>query len=374
MAKKKSKTQKYKKKQKKKLQKGQVKSPKKVVKKNTQPKTEVKKSEQSKKIEPKVENRAENKEQPKKINKNQIVSKEKVNYNVVLAEENRKQIEKTNKIKIQEIIKEEKKLETKEQTKKENKFKKSIQNIKANIVSKKQTKIKENKKAVYVEKNIKKDLLKLETPKENIKKKNIIIRLFYEIKNNMHIIFNTIIIVTFIILLIGLIRINVLQKGTIIYICSIVLFLMLVAISYNRYLSGKVFTLLITAGMCVGIYYMQYTYDFIRNLNTNVYEYKTYYVVAFDTAVNRSIYTINNKKVGLLTENCVNIERKLNTKLDKVHYIEYDDMNKLFQDFYKSEFKAILVNENQYNYLKNNIEENSRKIKILYEFKANARK
>ena len=168
-------------------------------------------------------------------------------------------------------------------------------------------------------------------------------------------------------MLTGLIRIEVLKTGTIIYICSIVLFLMIVAISYNKYLSGKIFTLFITAGMSLGIYYMQYTYDFIRNLNTNVYEYKTYYVVAFDTTINRSIYTINNKKVGLLKENCINIERKLNTKLDKVNYIEYDNINTLFKDFYNSKFKAILVNENQYNYLKNNIEENSRDVKILYE-------
>ena len=175
-------------------------------------------------------------------------------------------------------------------------------------------------------------------------------------------------------MLIGLIRINVLGKGTIIYICCIVLFLMTVAISYNRYISGKVFTLILTAMMGFAIYQMQYTYDFIRNLNSNVYEYKTYYVVTFNNGRNKSIYNINNKKVGLLKDNSTNIERNLNIKLDNVIYVVYEDANLLYKEFYNQETRAIIVNDNQYKYLKNNIEENSRDIKILYTFKANGRK
>lgn len=204
--------------------------------------------------------------------------------------------------------------------------------------------------------------------------KNVFFRFLYEIKKNLHIIFSSAIIITFIIMLIGLFRINVLKVGTIIYIVGISLFLMLIAISYNKYISGKIFTIILISIMGFAIYQMQYTYDFIRNLNTNVYEYKTYYVVTFDNSRNRSIYNINNKKVGLLKDNCVNIERILNTKLDKVNYIEYDDINQLFDDFYSQKFRAILVNENQYKYLKNNINSNSRAVKILYEFKANAKK
>lgn len=125
--------------------------------------------------------------------------------------------------------------------------------------------------------------------------------------------------------------------------------------------------------MGLAIYKMQYTYDFIRNLNSSEYEYKTYYVITFDNGLNKSIYNINNKKVGLLKENCTNIERKLNTKLNKVTYLEYIDLNKLFTDFYSQQFRALIVNENQYKFLENNII-NSRKVKILYEFQANAKK
>lgn len=391
MAKKKSKTQKYKKSQKKKLQKLQAQNTKKekpVVK-------EQPKEKSIKKETPIV------KEQPKQksAKQKQLVSKENVKYNVVLNKEINKTTQKKSVAKstTKKTTTESKKVPI---TKNKVDSKKSVTKNNIDIIKTKLNKVKQNitdffqnlkkkfknnnkfkknntdkklKISHKLEKEIKKTIPKTKT-EQNLKKKNIIIRLFYEIKNNFHIFFNTLIIITFIILLIGLIRIDVLKTGTIVYICCIVLFLMLVAISYNRYLSGKIFTLIITAGMCLGIYYMQYTYDFIRNLNSNVYEYKTYYVVTFNTTINRSIYTINNKKVGLLKDNCINIERKLNTKLDKVNYIEYDDINELYDDFYSSKFKAILVNENQYNYLKNNIHENSRDVKILYEFKANAKK
>ena len=208
-----------------------------------------------------------------------------------------------------------------------------------------------------------------------IKEKNTskISRFLSFIKNNLHIFFNAVIISTYIIMIIGLIRIEMYETSTIIYIGCIVLFLMIVAISYNKYLSGKVFTTLIVIGMGLAIYKMQYTYDFIRNLNSSEYEYKTYYVITFDNGLNKSIYNINNKKVGLLKENCTNIERKLNTKLNKVTYLEYIDLNKLFSDFYSQQFRALIVNENQYKFLENNII-NSRKVKILYEFQANAKK
>lgn len=373
MAKKKSKTQKYKKNQKKKIQKELNVS----VKTNTQSPTK---------------NTKTNKEK-------QLVDKNKVNYNVVLnnkdkqptkkkSEPTKKQTntkktsQKTNINVKKQTTKEITKIpEKQEEPKKENKliiylknlknkFKKANKKEKEFVHNNKELKKKQTQKT---NKNIKKSIPKTKQ-EQDLKKKNIFIRLLYEIKNNVHIFFNTILIVTFIVTLIGLIRINVFQTGTIIYMCAIALFLMTVAISYNKYMSGKVFSIILTVAMGFVIYEMQYTYDFIRNLNSNVYEYKTYYVVTFNTSSNRSIYNINNKKVGLLDENCINIERKLNTKLDKVNYIEYDNVNDLFGAFFDQEFRAIIVNENQYKYLVNKIEEGSRDVKILYEFEVNAKK
>jgi len=332
------------------------------------------------------------------VKEKQLVPKDKVNYNVPLNEEFKKEKElktsspdannKNNKV--IKNIKDKKGTQIK--TSLPEKLSKSFLSLKNKLAKRKeQKKIQQNNKSNNKHNQINKtnkfpkkpkikspsqtiELPKLKQEEVPVKKpKNIFLRLLFDIKNNRHIIFNTLLIVTFIIMLIGLIRIHIFQKGTIIYISCIALFLMLVAISYNKYISGKIFTILLVTVMGTAIYYMQYTYDFIRNLNTSMYEYKTYYVVTFDNGLNKSIYNINNKKVGLLKTNCINVERKLDTKLNKVQYIEYDNLNKLFNDFYNQEFRAILVNENQYKYLENNIQ-NDRQVKILYEFEVNAKK
>ena len=302
----------------------------------------------------------------------QLVAKDQVKYNVVL--NNEKDIIKKD---IPKLKKEKKKINIYQKIQKEfNYLKKQLNKVKEYLNSK----IDNFKKRIKIKKKREKEpkivlpkLKKTEKNKKENLKQNKFIRFLICIKNNIHILFNSIIITTFIIMIIGLIRIKMYEASTIIYISCIVLFLMTVAISYNKYISGKIFTTIIVIGMILAIYKMQYTYDFIRNLNSSEYEYKTYYVVTFDNGLNRSIYNINNKKVGLFKENCTNIERKLNTKLNKVKYLEYEDLNKLFDDFYDQEFRALIVNENQYKFLENKIV-NNRQVKILYEFEANAKK
>ena len=203
---------------------------------------------------------------------------------------------------------------------------------------------------------------------------NKFIQLLYKLKINTHIIFNSLLIICFLLLLVGLIKSKTLGSGIIIYISILIIFLILVAISHNRYLSGKVFSLLLCLGMACAIGHLQYTYDFIRNLNSYKYEYKTYYLVTFNTNINKSIYNINNKKVGLLSNNSTNIERMLDSKLDKVEYIEYDDINSMFDNFYNREFRAVVVNDNEYKYLVNNEATGAKSVKVLYEFKVNALK
>ena len=310
--------------------------------------------------------------QKEETKEKQLVAKDQVKYNVVL--NNEKDIIKKD---IPKLKKEKKKINIYQKIQKEfNNLKKQLNKVKEYLNSK----IDNFKKRIKIKKKREKEpkivlpkLKKTEKNKKENLKQNKFIRFLICIKNNIHILFNSIIITTFIIMIIGLIRIKMYEASTIIYISCIVLFLMTVAISYNKYISGKIFTTIIVIGMILAIYKMQYTYDFIRNLNSSEYEYKTYYVVTFDNGLNRSIYNINNKKVGLFKENCTNIERKLNTKLNKVKYLEYEDLNKLFDDFYDQEFRALIVNENQYKFLENKIV-NNRQVKILYEFEANAKK
>lgn len=214
----------------------------------------------------------------------------------------------------------------------------------------------------------------IEEDKPKVYPKNKFLRALVIIHENLYILFDTIIILAFIILIIGMNRVQVIPSSTIKYIACIVGFLSLVAISLNKYLSGRIFTILITAGMVGGIYYLNYTYDFINNLNTKLYEYQEYYVVSLDNGRNKSIYNINNKKVGLLDDNSKNVKHVLNTKLDHVTYITYKNQDKLYEEFIESKTRAIIVKENQYKYIQNNNIKPDIRVKILYKFNVNTKK
>lgn len=254
-----------------------------------------------------------------------------------------------------------------------NKIKNKKKKNKVKVVKKKYKKVTQ-KQEIELPKLKSKKEIKKELPKLKVKNNNIFNNIINFIKNTKHIVFNSIIIVIFLILIIGLIRVKVYSKGTIIYVSSLLLFLILVAISHNKHISGNVFTILLCIGMSFAIYRLEYNYDFINNLNTMKYEYKTYYVVSFDNSLNRSIHNLNNKKIGILKDNEKNIERKLNTKLEKIKYIEYDNLTDMFNDFYSSDFRAVIVTENQYKYLVNMETTGKKQVKILYEFEVNAKK
>ena len=192
--------------------------------------------------------------------------------------------------------------------------------------------------------------------------------------NWISVIFSTLLLVMFVSFVFSLCVVKIATWQTNLFISCLIGFLVLVAVSYNRYTSGKVFSLILATGMFCSIYYFQYTYDFIHKLNTKDYEQRTYYVVALDTNLNRSIYNINGKKIGMLKDNNTNIRRVLNTTLDSVTYIYFDDAETLFESFYGQKVRAIIVGENYYKYLLNSENMSNKKIKILHEFKANAHK
>ena len=237
------------------------------------------------------------------------------------------------------------------------------------------------------EKNKKRKITKIQSP--NVKKrknesiieqkqkkypKNKFLKALVIMHENLYIPFDTLIILTFIILIVGMNRVQVIPTHTIRYIAYIVGFLSIVAISLNKYISGRIFTIIITAGMLGGIYYLNYTYDFINNLNTKLYEYQEYYVVSLENGRNKTINNINNKKVGLLKDNSRNVKHVLNTRLDRVTYIVYENQDKLYEEFINNYTRAIVVKENQYKYIKNNNIQSDIKVKILYKFNVNTKK
>lgn len=230
---------------------------------------------------------------------------------------------------------------------------------------------KERRRQEYIEKlvlnqNLEKEVQKIEKDYSNY---NVVIRTLVKLYRNLHVIFNAVIIASFLILGLAAFKVEVYETSTIIYFGSLLLFLVLVAIAQNKYLSGKVFTIMLVVGMAFVTSKIQYTYDFIGIINTNKYEYKTYYVVAIDNSQNRTIHNINNKKVGVLKEVSTKTSRVLNTKIKKVTYLEFENNNELFDAFYGQNFRAMIVTENQYKYLENN-PRNNKEIKILHEFKA----
>lgn len=230
---------------------------------------------------------------------------------------------------------------------------------------------KERRRQEYIErlvlnKNLEKEVQKIEKDYSNY---NVVIQTLVKIYRNLHIVFNAVIISSFIILGLAAFKVEVYETETIIYFGSLLLFLILVAIAQNKYFSGKVFTIILVAGMAFVTAKIQYTYDFIGIINSNNYDYRTYYVVAIDNSQNRTIHNINNKKVGVLKEVSVRTSRVLNTKIKKVTYLAYENNNELFDAFYGQNFRAMIVTKNQYKYLKNN-PRNNKEIKILYEFKA----
>ncbi len=202
--------------------------------------------------------------------------------------------------------------------------------------------------------------------------KEAITIIFKTLKNNIHIIFNSVLLFIYLIFLYGLIMTKIFSTTINIYIIAIALFFILLAISYNKYLSGKVFSIILSLIMIISILYMNNTYGYINRLNTSYYETKTYYIVTFDNNTNKSIYNINNKTIGLLKSDS-STKGIINNKIAGANYVIYDNENNLYSDFYTEKTRAIVLNENEYIYLLNNIEKNTHKIKVLDTFTTSAK-
>lgn len=120
---------------------------------------------------------------------------------------------------------------------------------------------KERRRQEYIEKlvlnqNLEKEVQKIE---KDYSKHNVVVRALVKTYRNLHVIFNAVIIATFLILGLAAFKVEVYETSTIIYFGSLLLFLILVAIFQNKYLSGKVFTILLVAGMIFVTSKIQYT-------------------------------------------------------------------------------------------------------------------
>lgn len=240
----------------------------------------------------------------------------------------------------------------------------------------KSTKEKNKKSVISVEKNKSlKNNNKAKKQNKLIKENKLKNKKINNSNDIVSLVFSCVLLLSFVILFIGILTVDVYSGKFILWGAILLGFLVLIALSYNKYTSGKIFTIMLVLGMGFCTYRLQYTYDFIHHLNVAKYEYKKYYLVGFDTPQNVSAYSVNGKKVGLLNYNNKNVQRKVDTKLDRVNYLLYDNEDQLFNALYDSDVRALLVTENQLKYLETDSKFHSDKnIKVLSEFKINAPK
>ena len=226
-----------------------------------------------------------------------------------------------------------------------------------------------------LQKKVKKSLNKYKEYEEVVEKtKKEFVEPEHSKKNNIiYWAFNIVLLLTFILLINGL-RVTGLSTKFIIYIAFLLFILIGVAILLNRYVSGKVFTCILVIGMAIAIIRINDTYDYIHSLDKINYETKTYYVVTLDSVRNTKIYNLNNKKIALLKGNEVNEEKILNIKLDGVRYELYEDFDVMINGLFSSNYRAVILSKEEYNRMENTQFDNRKKTKILYTFEAVSKK
>lgn len=208
--------------------------------------------------------------------------------------------------------------------------------------------------------------LNSETPKEPVKKSSWL-------KRNFHLFFNIILIVSFIILGLFMILSKEVNIKLMIYASLILIFFMTIAISYNKYTSGKIFTIILCAIMGFISYKLEYNGDLLHSLDKRNYTSQTYYIVTINNNMNKKIYSLNNKKIALMKDNNQSIKVQINNKLSKVTYLEYQDKEKMISDFLNQQFRGIVLTPNEYQYIQNT-SRTSKDFKVQYEFEIYAKK
>ena len=181
-------------------------------------------------------------------------------------------------------------------------------------------------------------------------------------------------ILSYIILLIGLISIKNLSLIAIIII-SIIYLIALIFILYC-YLSKKniiynigiIFTIILTLICLSNINNLNKTYSYIENIFNNKYEYQTYEIyVNKKTTKYSNITKLNGKKIGMLTSNKYNVKKYLNNISD-IEYVTYETSDELIIALNNYEVQSIIISEEDYQNIDN---QNNLKNKItpIYEGK-----
>lgn len=120
------------------------------------------------------------------------------------------------------------------------------------------------------------------------------------------------------------------------------------------YNSGIILTIIFNITTLYNIDILNNNYDYISNIVTNEYSYKTYnvYVQKKNTKYN-NIETLNNKKIGTLNSNsnniCLYITNTIN--IDCIKYNTLEDIEKAIQE---GEIQSFIIEERIYNKIDDN--------------------
>lgn len=179
-----------------------------------------------------------------------------------------------------------------------------------------------------------------------------------------------ILIISIITYIIGVIYIDLLPitKDTFIIIGSILLIILSILsyFSKNNYIynSGILVTILLNVITIYNINNLNNNYDYLNNIINKKYHYETYEIyVLKKTPKYNNIKRLNNKKIGVLTNNSENVCNYLNSKIN-IECKTYKTIEEINTAISSGEIQSFSVTKNKYKNLDTNSElkKQSRKI------------
>lgn len=182
-------------------------------------------------------------------------------------------------------------------------------------------------------------------------------------------------IITSLIYILGLITINIYPTSTN-YIVTILLAIAttVTLVCYlnkkkSIYNLGIILTFIFNTITIYNIIELNTNYEYLNNIVTNKYEYKTYdvYVQKKNTKYNE-IEKLSNKKIGMLKDNSTNICLLLNKKIE-IECKYYDNLEELQNAIQNGEIQSFILSDNQKSKLQKSNLDIKNQTRIIYSTK-----
>lgn len=117
------------------------------------------------------------------------------------------------------------------------------------------------------------------------------------------------------------------------------------------------------------IYSINNEYSYLSNIITNEYHYQTNNILVLKNTKYSNNKQLNNKKIGVLSNNIQNTTPIINKSITNIDIVEYKNQNEMFNDLYEGQIQSIVLNENEVKILKNNYNRIIKDTKTIYEIK-----